>query len=263
VFSESFMAEPKPANLEIGQVLGGAFLAIGRNWLMFLALTLILVAAPLVATQLTLSQFPAKSSDLSQEFLILGRTFLVSAPQTFLFQPIFVALVAWMVWADADGVRVDPSSALRALASQLVWVLLAQLIVVVAEFIGTLLLIVPGIIATLALWVTIPACVVERLSAPAAISRSLGLTRGQRWRLLGLLLIVLVVAMFLGVILGLVSMMAGFSFAGIPGLVGIALRAAASALSQLLTTACVGSAYVALRAAKSGVGAGDVAAVFA
>ena len=58
--------------------------------------------------------------------------------------------------------------------------------------IGMILVIVPGIILLLMWWVYIPAIVVEGKGIIGAFGRSRELTRGRRWHILGLAVIVLV-----------------------------------------------------------------------
>jgi hypothetical protein len=54
--------------------------------------------------------------------------------------------------------------------------------------IGMFLVVVPGFIAIIMLFVVIPVCVVEGLGPGASIKRSRELTKGQRWRLLAIYL---------------------------------------------------------------------------
>jgi uncharacterized protein YqhQ len=63
-------------------------------------------------------------------------------------------------------------------------------------FIGTLgvllgiyLFIIPGIILACIWAVDVPACVAERLGPIKSLSRSAGLTKGYRWKILGILLL--------------------------------------------------------------------------
>jgi hypothetical protein len=264
LFSDKFQTERPLAVLEIGQVLGGAFAAIGRNWLSFLILTVALYVIPLAATTaVTQGLGRPDYSSLERGLATWERTSLVSLPFYYFFEPLYVALIAWIVWADASKGRSDLLGALRGVAPRLPWVLLTALLKDLIGGIGLLLFIVPGVIAILALYVAIPACAVEGVSAPAAIRRSLELTRGQRWRLLGLLVVVMLMSIVLNIFIGLISMMAGFSFAGAAGLVGIALRSGGTGIVGTISTAVVACAYLELRGAKEGVSAGEVAAVFA
>jgi hypothetical protein len=66
-------------------------------------------------------------------------------------------------------------------------ILIAWLLIAVVIFLGSLLIIFPGIILAVGLAVAIPAVVLESgQSASGALSRSWELTRGSRWRIFGL-----------------------------------------------------------------------------
>ncbi|MBI5170267.1 MAG: hypothetical protein HZA61_12325 [Candidatus Eisenbacteria bacterium] len=84
---------------------------------------------------------------------------------------------------------VDSGEVLRSALETLFPVAATSLLVGLIAFVGTLLLIVPGIMATCALYVAIPACVLERLSAPEALQRSRSLTKGYRMTLFGMILV--------------------------------------------------------------------------
>jgi len=66
----------------------------------------------------------------------------------------------------------------------------ASLLAGLAVMIALLLLIVPGIIVMCMIYVALPACVIEKLGPVASLTRSRALTKGYRWQLFGLLLIV-------------------------------------------------------------------------
>src|SRR5207248_4850854 len=59
----------------------------------------------------------------------------------------------------------------------------------VGFLLGFAAFVVPGVIAMIAWFVTAPACVVERLGPIASLGRSSVLTKGFRWKILGVLLI--------------------------------------------------------------------------
>lgn len=244
-------------------MLGGAFGAIGRNWLSFLILTVVLYAIPLATTTAIGQRLGATDySSVSRALASWERQSLLTLPLYCFFQPLFLALISRIVWADANKSSSDLLQALRGLASRWLWVLLASFLVGCIVLLGFILLIVPGVIAALALYVTVSACAVEDISATAAIRRSLQLTRGQRWRIFALLIIVVVITIPLSIFISLISMMAGFSLAGIPGLVGIVLRSGTTAIGAALGAAVAGSMYAELRGAKEGLSAGNTAAVF-
>lgn len=101
-------------------------------------------------------------------------------------------------------------------------VFLTGLLQTVVICLGMLLLIAPGIILFIKLQFTAIAVVLERVRGREALKRSLALTKGQFWRLTGILalamglmmgafLLLMLVALLLGGVIGLVGGMIGLS----------------------------------------------------
>ena len=67
--------------------------------------------------------------------------------------------------------------------------------------VGSVLLLVPGLIALCMLYVAIPACVVEEWGVTQSLTRSAELTKGYRWPIFGLILLVIVGAAIVGAVL--------------------------------------------------------------
>jgi len=76
-------------------------------------------------------------------------------------------------------------------------------------WIGLILLIVPGIMFALRWSVALPACVVEGLGPLASMKRSAQLTKGHRWKLFGIFLLLWVVSALAGFLIGLLLRPAG------------------------------------------------------
>jgi hypothetical protein len=66
---------------------------------------------------------------------------------------------------------------------------------------ATLLLVVPGLIVACMLYVAVPVCVIEQSGPTASIRRSAMLTRGYRWPIFGLLLLVGIIGYVAGILL--------------------------------------------------------------
>ncbi len=133
-----------------------------------------------------------------------------------------------------------------------------------ASALGFLLLFVPGVILVLMWSVAIPALVEERTGIIAAFGRSRFLTRGERWKILGLLLVVLAVYLLLLAVVGLLGYSVfkqgatdNFS-AG--ALIGNVLF---GTLQQALWGTMQSSLFVELREAKEGSSVGNLRQVFA
>jgi hypothetical protein len=122
--------------------------------------------------------------------------------------------------------------------------------------VGFMLIVVPGIIAAVMLWVAIPVAVVERPGVIASLKRSADLTKGFRWTIFGILFAI-------GLVLIVITMILSFALLSAAGFtvysIGVwVLQALFGAFSA--TAAAVG--YYFLRATKEGVDIADIAKVF-
>ncbi len=140
--------------------------------------------------------------------------------------------------------------------SRFVPVLLLGLCVGICFILGFMLLIVPGLILVTMWAVATPACVVERLGPLRSMGRSRELTKGSRWKVFGIIILLGVVSSIIGGVLqGIVPPMAG----NIVGLVGIWIW---NTLYGTFSGIIVAVMYHELRAAKDGVDIEQMAAVF-
>ncbi len=161
--------------------------------------------------------------------------------------------ISYGVFQEMRGQRADLADCLRR-AGALAFVVIGVAIVsAVAKILATLLLIVPGLIVATMLWVAVPVAVVERPGVIGSLSRSAVLTKGNRWGVFGIMLLIGIgnwVASYL------VERIVG---AGAPGaFVSWIVAAAITAYAASVTA--VG--YCTLRFAKEGVGIEEIAKVF-
>jgi hypothetical protein len=259
MFSESFQNAQPTGRLDVGLLLRHAVGAIARNLPALLLWAAFLVAVPGAIDTFVddyLNSLPAEYNPKLWNALV---TFLT----TVTFTAVFNGAAAWIVSRDLSGAKGTALSAWRATVPAILWVTEVAIACNFIEGVATLLLIVPGIIAALALSVTAPACVIEKLNVNASIRRSLYLTRGQRWRLLWAFLAIYA-AYFLLIILTIVARdiarALNPSFATPVFFWGKLLSATFGTIG---IAAGMGSAYAELRRIKEGVSFGDLAAVFA
>ena len=112
---------------------------------------------------------------------------------------------------------------------------------------GLVALLVPGLIALCMLYVAIPACVVEEWGVVQSLTRSAELTKGYRWPILGLIVVVMIGAAIVSTILEtLVQAVAG---AVVASLLDTALQIYCTALASII----VAIIYYRLRVIKEGV----------
>jgi hypothetical protein len=120
---------------------------------------------------------------------------------------------------------------------------------------GFILLVVPGFIALMMLFVTIPSIIGENRGVFEALSRSAELTKGYRWSLLGASIVAGIVYYVVTFVLNLIAA----SFGEIVILV-VTLVSYAFSSSFFATLAAM--VYTNLRAAKEGVDTSEIASVF-
>ena len=122
--------------------------------------------------------------------------------------------------------------------------------------------IVIGVVVMILLWVAVPAAVVERHGVLASLSRSLELTKGSRWKILVIFLLlgswVLVVALFFGVILTSELGSAVGAGSNLVILAGFIVTVFYTVLWAVLSAV----SYHDLRVVKEGIETKDIAAAF-
>ncbi len=135
--------------------------------------------------------------------------------------------------------------------------LAAMIVAVILSFIpilGTIAALAMFVFLYIVFWVVIPVAVVERPGAVASLKRSVELTKGNRWRILGIILLLIVIS------IGITIISVVFMFLGpvVGGIVQSLLNAALGVFSAVL----IAVGYYRLRAAREGVDIADIAKVF-
>ena len=126
----------------------------------------------------------------------------------------------------------------------------------IAGALGFLLLIVPGLIVVTMLWVAIPAAVVERPGVIRSLGRSRELTKGSRWRVFGIIVILFVIEVLPT---GVVDALLGAT-GNLTAYLVVSWLVTAFVMAFSAVVAAVG--YHDLRVAKEGVDVEQIAAVF-
>jgi hypothetical protein len=163
----------------IGQILDAAFRLYGRRPLLFISLAAI-VTVPYGLVTVLVSN--SKHVSTATDFVLL----LVDLA---LVNPFVSALQMQAVLDLGHGVRPAIPDVVRRGVKVLAVVAAADIIAGLTEFVGLLVFVIPGILAAVRLAVVAPAAASEPITWPEAIRRSLSLTRGNFWRVLGLLVI--------------------------------------------------------------------------
>ena len=125
---------------------------------------------------------------------------LENLPLVFVYYIVFAALnsvataaTVFIVSESYLGRPIDARTALRRAAPYIGRILLCSMLTALAVGIGFFLIFIGAVVLICGLILAVPAIVIEpRLSASAALSRSWELTRGSRWRMFGLLLVLVI-----------------------------------------------------------------------
>lgn len=126
---------------------------------------------------------------------------------------------------------------------------------------GLMVFLVPGIIILCALWLAVPAAVVERKGVGAALGRSRELTVGYRMRIFGLVVILWIISAILGLVLG--GVITALSATGVsnswwPAIVQAVVNAATASLGAV----AISVSYYHIRMDSEGVDLTELASVF-
>lgn len=244
----SIYAGGEPSDVAVGRVLSRAWTVFTNNFVVFFVTTLV-VSLPnlLIETAGTASATANPSAVLWK----MGIAF----PLVLILNTIGEAVIVYGAFQDLRGQPVHLGEALRKGLARFFPILGLAIVSSIGIAIGVLLLVVPGVILAIMWSVALPVCVLEQLGPTSSLGRSSELTKGHRWKILGIV-ILLVIANVLGAfVLGLLLAPVGFMAAVIGSLVWTALWTAYynSVLVMI---------YHDLRVSKEGVDVEQIAAVF-
>jgi hypothetical protein len=249
------LVEAKSA-FAIGDVLGRSLSIFRRNFVAFSLLAGLVMLPYLVALLANIQHpnAPLAATMVGGRMTPSGRlwTFLLPVLQTAA-QAAVVSGTMTALSGQSVGIAEMARNAARRFWPTLGVVILQGFGVVF----GLVLLVVPGLIALAMLYVAIPVCVIEQRGVTASLNRSAALTKGHRWSVFGLLLVVTLGSVVVMLLVEQVALMT-------VGPIGQAIAEYAEQVVYIPSTAIVGTVvYQALRTAKEGPDIETVAEVFA
>ena len=181
---------------------------------------------------------------------------LVSLAIIMVLSPLATAIILHGAFQSMRGRPVSLGESVSAGLSRFLPLLGAIFLSALGVMLGMVLLVVPGIILLLMWYVAIPACVVERTGPVRSLGRSRELTKGYRWRILAIVLIIGVLSAVGRVLIAAVGGALGSQWAG------VALIVLWQGLSGGFGGVLGAVIYYYLRVAKEGVDVDQIAAVF-
>lgn len=196
--------------VSVGRVFQRAFSAISLNPGVILTLALLIGAVPgLIMSYLfyKLGLFSPAATSLGavSPSALLGASFLSGLITMFIAAIVQGALTRATVSAN-EGVKATLAESISAALRVVLPLIGLTILWAIGVGIGFILLIVPGIILLMMWSVAVPALVVERQGVFAAFRRSAELTKGARWKIFGLSLLLLVIYWLLSLVVGLIGL---------------------------------------------------------
>jgi uncharacterized membrane protein len=253
----------EPRKLDFGRVIGQTFGVLGRQPLIIFGLTLVLAAGPvllnLYVSRQMLGGGAAATATLAQ-FASLGYWLRVLAQA--LVSSFLEVCLFFVAFSEVSGRKAGFGEVMTNGAKFFLPLFAVNVLSYSAIFIGFMLLIVPGVMLALAWCVAGPALVAERTGIIQVLGRSAQLTRGNRWRILGLFLIILVVVIIVEALLGVFSMASGGMGSFLFSPVRLVIFALVSAITSAIAYTGLGVLYANLRELRDGLGHDSLAAVF-
>ncbi len=246
-----------PGDFRVGQVFSRTWSVLSRNFPTF-----VLVSAPASLPSLLMPRLTPDNPSPN-----LGVTVIV-----FLLVLVLWAFVqAALLHAAFQAIRGHPidlaASARIGLRRFFPIVGIAIVVPALAGF-ATLLLVFPGLMLFTAWFVPTPVCVLEQLGVVDSMERSRELTKGHRWKIFGMLLLLIITV----IVPAIVSVIVGFGAAVVQVVLGVVVVPGVvvtrivdlvwGAIWDAFFGILVVVTYLDLRVAKEGIDTDQIAAVF-
>jgi flagellar biosynthesis protein FlhB len=252
--------------MSIGRVFQRAFSAISANPVVILGLSLIVGAVPSLVLNFAVGALGLTGRMTAATFSITALLgfLLTSVLITIIVSSFAQAAITRATVSASEGRKASLGQCLATAFAVFVPLIAMAILSGIAIAIGICLLIVPGVILFLMWSVASPTLVIERPGIIGALQRSAELTKGSRWKILGMFLVFLIAYWVLSLIVGAVglTMYNPGSFTGLTAsnligsiVLGTVLNAAAGTMWPSL--------YVELRQIKEGGSLENLHEVFA
>jgi hypothetical protein len=249
-------AEPGTVQFSIGRVIGDSFGVYARNFVSFSILALLIGLVDLLfnlffVASLTsgAAQDPSQMDPTQINWMPMILGGLIS---------IIVGTIIYGTFQDLRGQKASIGDCIARGLSSIVPVIVGSILLSLAVSIGFMLVIVPGLILLVMWWVYVPAIVVEGKGIIGAFGRSRELTRGRRWHILGILVLVGIVMIAISWVIGNVMLADPTGGLSAGSIVLYLFSSLVTAYSAVL--AAVGYYY--LRAEKEGIDVNEIARIF-
>jgi uncharacterized membrane protein len=248
------------AGFSIGQVFERSFSILFKNLAPFLILSAVAMSPYLILywdqAALSFAQPGVVAADPTRVFRNYGYSFAISLILGAIFKTLCEAAILFGAFQVMRGQPFQVADSLRKGLGRF-WAIIGLVIVQsIAEGFGFILLIVPGLILMSMWYVALSACVVERLGPMTSLSRSAALTKGSRWKVFGLLIVLFLLGAILGGVINGTGLASGSKIVYVAG--QFILQVAVVAFGSIVGVVV----YHDLRVSREGIDTDRIAAVF-
>jgi hypothetical protein len=254
------------ASVSVGRVFERAFATIRHNPAATFGLAFLFGLIPTLGTTYVMARAPLElgDGDLPGPPAAILAVMLLYWIVSVIIAVVTQAVLTRATVAESEGYKASFRECLGAALPILLPAILLAIVIGIGVTIGFVLLIVPGVIMYLIWSVATPALVEERRGVVGSLSRSRFLTKGSRWRILGILLVLLVIYWLFYAVVGLLGVISGAGSAGDElSAVTIVSTTVVGLLMNMLWGVVQASLYVELRNAKDGPATHRLEEVFA
>lgn len=248
-------------DFRIGDVFGLGFSILRKHLAIILGLSALFYMPMLVFTAIGFNRMG--QGDIGGGLVMNGIGTILSL----VFGFILLAAVTYATIRSLQGREVTFGGALQQGLGRFLAVLGVSIVVAIMVGIGMLLLVIPGLIIATLLYVSVPAVVVERKGVLDSLARSSGLTRGHRWKVFGIIVLLFLFNMALNLLVTLIAPAYNFSTANgtmTPefSMLNLILTAVAGIIVYAFNAIFPAVTYYKLRTVKEGVDVDQIASVF-
>jgi hypothetical protein len=230
-------AAVQPGKIDIVRIIGDTFQVLGRNAQNFFILSALLAGLPGLIVLAT-------TPDLSPGAAGFGAGMPLAWLLSVVAGAVLQGALIYAVIQDLNGQRPPITDLVSFGLRNILPLVGVSFLLGIAVMLGLILLVVPGVMMACAWCTATPALIAERTGVIGAFRRSAELTRGNRWRILGLFAIWVVAVLLTSGVMG------AFAFLG-PA-VAVIFNAVLSTVAGAVGATAITVLYVELRRLREG-----------
>jgi hypothetical protein len=241
-------------DFRVGSVISRSVSLLSRHFVTFFIVAVIAYLPILLLGMLVRTQTTTEPADLAQA-LNLGAWGVLELVSLVVLTTLGEAIIIHAAFQDMRGRPVRLAESLNVVLRRFLPLVGFGFVAIFLIWLGLFLLIIPGLILYTMWFVGLQACVVERLGPWTSLRRSRELTKGHRWKIFGLALLLIITS--------LASSLIGFGLTAVAGpIAGLIGKLIWKGVWLAFATVVGAVTYHDLRVIKEGMDIEQIAVVF-